>query len=250
MSISITFYQNSAETNRVNKTSYMTFVSTLTGEFKDEIDIMSPTILIETSDIPNYNYCYISTLGRYYFIDNYTIVRTGLIELELSVDLLMSYKDKILQQTAFINTQQNNYNDYIVDTNRAYEQGYNIDEITLTNTLFTGSTYATGTDSDYCFLLTGVGVEQSSVYINYSVVVKANTECIINGRIITQSSNDRTLTYENPSFSIKISYGAEQVYVYKVINNVNILVATIQPLNEYTTEVNNGDRFIVSSQQL
>ena len=139
MSISITFYQNSSEPNRVNKTSYMTFVSTLSGEFKDEIDIMSPTILIETSDIPNYNYCYISTLGRYYFIDNYTIVRTGLIELELSVDLLMSYKDKILQQTAFINTQQNNYNDKIVDKNRAYEQGYTITEYSIPNDLFVGA---------------------------------------------------------------------------------------------------------------
>ena len=229
----------------------MTFVSTLTGEFKDEIDIMAPTIIIETADIPNYNYCYISNLGRYYFIDNYTIVRTGLIELELSVDLLMSYKDKILQQTAFISSQENNYNDYIIDVNRAYEQGYTIDELTLTNTLFTGSSYATGTDSDYCFLLTGVGVEPSSEATNYSVVVKSYVDCKINGDHISTTSNNRTLTYEQSTFNVIQYSSIGRLYVYKVVNNVNTLVATLYLDGDfYTTEVDNGDSFIVSSTQL
>lgn len=228
----------------------MTFVSTLTGEFKDEINIMVPTIIIETADIPNYNYCYISNLGRYYFIDNYTIVRTGLIELELSIDLLMSYKDKILQQTAFISSQENNYNDYIIDVNRAYEQGYTIDELTLTNTLFTGSSYATGTDSDYCFLLTGVGVEQSSVTI-YSVLIKAYVSCTINETMFTPTSSDRTRTYEEATFRVDHNLSPEyDLYVYKVVNNVNTLVATLEYPMYYSTGTVVGDSFIISKEPL
>lgn len=67
--------------------------------------ILNPTIRVRIGNVTEFlkrNYCFIETLQRYYFIDGVTIERGGIATLELSIDVLMTYKDSIKQATAEI----------------------------------------------------------------------------------------------------------------------------------------------------
>lgn len=117
--MTITFYHNTSENNRVDKSSFLDESTKLTiqGTLRDECSIMNPVIMIEYTATATfmYNYCLIPYFNRYYYINNITCVRNGLYRLELSVDVLMTYKTDILQQKAVISRQENEYNLYLPD---------------------------------------------------------------------------------------------------------------------------------------
>lgn len=82
-------------------------------KLKDNTSISTPSILLylENTQINNYNFCYIPTFKRYYFIDNISIQRQNLFVLDLKVDVLESYKEDILKSKAYI-TQSTSINPY------------------------------------------------------------------------------------------------------------------------------------------
>lgn len=91
MSLTIVLKKCLSEANRVTKSFVAQSDITLTGVFKENEDILNPKILIETaSDLSNYNYCYITDLGRYYFCKP-VIYRTNLWILDCQVDVLSSW---------------------------------------------------------------------------------------------------------------------------------------------------------------
>lgn len=104
--IGMNFYNNSAEPNRVDKTSYLQSLFTLEGTLRESCNIINPSILIEREEFINANYCYIPNFNRYYFIDKITSVRNNLWRIDLSVDVLMTYKDKIKELECFIERQE------------------------------------------------------------------------------------------------------------------------------------------------
>lgn len=69
---------------------------------KADTNINSPVILINTGsiDFSEYNYCSITELGRYYFIDDIEQVNNRIIRLSCSTDVLMTYKQDILASHA------------------------------------------------------------------------------------------------------------------------------------------------------
>lgn len=71
-------------------------------------------ILNKKIDNFNYNYCYIPKLNKYYFISNVTIINNNVILLSLKVDVLMSYKNILLETKARIKECDNNYNEDFV----------------------------------------------------------------------------------------------------------------------------------------
>ena len=107
--MNIYLYKTADEQNRLNKT--LSDAITLTGALREECDILSPEIKIEsTANLAAYNYCYIPEFGRYYFAE-FKIIRTGLWTVSCSVDVLMSYKDgiKALPAISGRNTSRANY---------------------------------------------------------------------------------------------------------------------------------------------
>lgn len=83
---------------------------------KDETSILKPTIRILTNQsIYTYNYMYILEFERYYFIDDIVSVNNNKWEVSGHVDVLETYKNSILSQTAVVKRQQNNYNLYLND---------------------------------------------------------------------------------------------------------------------------------------
>ena len=94
--------------------------------FKNDTSIMNPVFIvgaIKGNKEPMYtvvwwrkfNYCYCPNLERYYFITDITFTRQGLVELNCSVDPLMSFKEDILASTQLITRQENKIQKYIPD---------------------------------------------------------------------------------------------------------------------------------------
>lgn len=116
----IILYNNSAEKNRVDKTSYLSNALTLNGNLRsnDSGNILSPTIYLEmnSDSVPTYNYCYIPSFNRYYFITNIAPTRNDYWEVDMKEDVLMSFKTEIKNQTALVARNENEYNEYLEDS--------------------------------------------------------------------------------------------------------------------------------------
>lgn len=112
----ITLYNTTSPYNCINKT--LTNSTDFEVKLKDSTSISKPTLLLNTSlDLSVYNYCYIPKFKRYYFLTDIIIQRQNLFIINLDIDVLESYKNDILNSTAYI-SQTVNSNPYY---NRDYE---------------------------------------------------------------------------------------------------------------------------------
>lgn len=84
-----------------------------TGYLKDQSSVINPVFMIEDDNPSLYNYAYIPAFHRYYFIDDIISVRSGLWEIHLSVDVLMSFKNDIKEMEVILSDSEDNGSDYI-----------------------------------------------------------------------------------------------------------------------------------------
>lgn len=113
--MTIKLYNNTSERNKIDKT--LSLVATLTGSIRDKTDIINPVIMIERTSPTGFNYAEITDFGRYYFVNDVTVERTGLIVLSLSVDVLRTYKTAIRSQNIIIDKSTSSNNEYLTDEN-------------------------------------------------------------------------------------------------------------------------------------
>lgn len=114
MSLTATLMVNSSPVEKIGKTlsAGLNFSVTL----KDDTSILNPVLLLASpTPITNYNYMYIQDFNRYYFIDDIRSVRNGQWEVSAHVDVLQTYANAILSNTAVIKRQKNLYNLYLDD---------------------------------------------------------------------------------------------------------------------------------------
>lgn len=103
---------NNSENNKIQKD--ITTGETLSGTLRNESNVINPVILISAENPTNYNYCYIEEFKRYYYIKDFTSVRTGIWQLFLQCDVLMSFASEILACSAILNeTTENKKNYYL-----------------------------------------------------------------------------------------------------------------------------------------
>ena len=84
--MNIKLYKMSCEDNRIDKTSFLTYVLEYEGSLRTETSLLNPQIDIQhggKSDFTQFNYAYIEDFNRYYFIDDITSVRTYISRLHL-----------------------------------------------------------------------------------------------------------------------------------------------------------------------
>lgn len=112
----VDFYYNIADNRKVNKLSELTLIASLPNiNFKLDENRNEPQLeLAYNSDIVNANYCYIHELNYYYFMSE-PILSTQRLIFNCTTDLLMTYKDEILQLGCIISRQENKYNAYLRD---------------------------------------------------------------------------------------------------------------------------------------
>lgn len=87
--------------NVINKT--LTDVRTIEMFLTARTNIINPTIpfsKVEGINIYDYNYCAFPELGRFYFINSIENINAKIFNLECSCDVLMTYKEAILNSNA------------------------------------------------------------------------------------------------------------------------------------------------------
>lgn len=105
-----------ADNRIVDKTSYISFGSSVSCEVFHECSIMSPVFLLAYN--PSYvtcNYVYVPDWHRYYFIVDETVAPGGRIYITCKEDVLMSNKDEILNLDAQLIRNEEKRNKLIVD---------------------------------------------------------------------------------------------------------------------------------------
>lgn len=104
-------YNTSSANNVINKE--LTDELELNVVFKGVADFISPTVELISKTILNHNYAYIPDLNRYYFINDRESFPNKKYTLKLECDVLMTYKDDILNSTATVSRtpQSNKYFD-------------------------------------------------------------------------------------------------------------------------------------------
>ena len=85
-------YNNNSNTNVLNKN--ITLVNTLDFSLKTDNSILHPILILKNYSTGNY--CYIEKFKRYYYITDIKLLTGGLYQLQLEVDVLMTYKDVIM----------------------------------------------------------------------------------------------------------------------------------------------------------
>lgn len=107
------FYKNLSENNDVDKV--LTDEKIVLGEPRNYIDLLTPEIRANGKEygitFNSYNYCYIVELERFYYIESFRFFPSGLVEMSMKVDVLMTYKDDIRASSGLI-LKQRNYNPY------------------------------------------------------------------------------------------------------------------------------------------
>lgn len=107
----IIFYTNKSDDDSIGKN--IEYSSTLTGTLKEPCSLENPSITIEHSGVLNANYCYIAEFGRFYFISNQTILSNSRVLVEMSVDVLESFKNEILNLQVIIENSSTNNEKYL-----------------------------------------------------------------------------------------------------------------------------------------
>lgn len=107
-----TFYQFAKRTNSTKRPSGGQEFGI---DLKAPCNIIDPEIKIATqSDPTGYNYCYLPTFSRYYWVKNWTYA-DGLWKASLTVDTLASYRDQIGYSTEYVVRSSAKYNGTISD---------------------------------------------------------------------------------------------------------------------------------------
>lgn len=112
------FYKYNGKYNALPKT--LGDGTTLRGLLRDNYVITNPTLTVRSASLFDYNYCYIPTFGRYYFIDRVDVQSNDTYRLTLSVDVLNTFAVAILNSEGTV-TQRDTPNKYINDRVTKYD---------------------------------------------------------------------------------------------------------------------------------
>ena len=123
-------YNYNGEPNRVNKTLQEN--EEYTGVLNSTVNILEPVIRFRSRDVVTFNYVYIESLHRYYFVS--AIQQDGdICTVHLRTDVLMTYKDKILDSTGTL-TKGETVNGYSSNRSNVYDLRPKLKKLNFPNT--------------------------------------------------------------------------------------------------------------------
>lgn len=140
MSVTVTLYTFAKDSN---STAQPTGTGTaFTCNVLTPCDITAPVVELSGTDLTGYNYAYIASFHRYYFIQGITYDK-GLWRLALKCDVLATYKTTIGNSSLFVLRAASSYDGDITDN--YYPPTNDIDYFTQSDATYTSSTYDNGT---------------------------------------------------------------------------------------------------------
>lgn len=113
--MNLSFYNNSGDIRQLNKdlTPIKTNVS---AQITYQVSIQDPSfILVYDAALINANYVYVEEWDRYYYINNKNILDGNTMELQCHIDVLMSYRNEILNSDCIAARSASDNNPYIID---------------------------------------------------------------------------------------------------------------------------------------
>ena len=86
-------------------------------QLKDDCSFLSPVIILDNDTYdPAWNYCYIYIWHRFYFLHD-AVFQTGeMVEVQLAIDVLATWKSYILQASAYVARSASNYSNLLPDS--------------------------------------------------------------------------------------------------------------------------------------
>ena len=113
--MTITFYNNSSDIRVLNK-SISQVGEPLSVQLTEEATVEDPSFkLAMNNSIINCNYLYVTEWDSYYYIRNREILNGNELVLNCHIDVLMSFKNAILNSEIIAERSASNNNAYIVD---------------------------------------------------------------------------------------------------------------------------------------
>lgn len=103
--MNVKLYINESNNNVLNKK--ITLINEYNILLKDNVDVYRPIIKIKTELLNNCNYVFIQDFNRYYYVVNKRSINIEIIELTLECDVLMSFREQILNLKCIIDKQEN-----------------------------------------------------------------------------------------------------------------------------------------------
>lgn len=96
----VDFYTTTDNANTVNKTLKLN--KSINIIFRQAVNEATPFIIMNRDNLTGSNYVHIPNFNRYYFISNIENYTANLVRIDLVTDLLMTYKDVILNTPVLI----------------------------------------------------------------------------------------------------------------------------------------------------
>lgn len=123
MAFEVIFYKFQKRENSTKQPGASVVGLSMNVTLKESTSLNNPAFLVELqtngagdpNKWPDYNYCYVPTWGRYYFISDW--INEGLLwRAQCNVDVLASYKTEILKTTQFVSYSSVHGNTWLADT--------------------------------------------------------------------------------------------------------------------------------------
>lgn len=111
----IMLYRSFAPTEMLSKGNYLQYIGVISGVLREQCNFIRPSILIEYSTVPDFNYIWIGKLNRWYYVRNITADVNGLYRIECEVDVLMTYRFSIRECRAWITRNEFTQDRYLYD---------------------------------------------------------------------------------------------------------------------------------------
>lgn len=116
MAFDVTFYNFPKRVNSTALPTQSTPSTIYSCQLKTGTEVLQPTILLNTPLAVAYNYVYIQTFGRYYFVKNWRNVSGNLWEIDLKVDVLGTFKSVIGSSYQYVVRSASAYDGSVSDT--------------------------------------------------------------------------------------------------------------------------------------
>lgn len=113
--MTLNLYVNTSEKEKLDKS--LSNKIELNGYLKKGSSVINPVITVEINNPSQYNYIYISEFHRYYFITDTVNVHNNIWELNMHVDVLSSFKTKIRNNKAIIESIEKKYTNTYINQN-------------------------------------------------------------------------------------------------------------------------------------
>ena len=133
---------NTADENNVINKSIAT-IDTVSATIKGESSIINPTLILEyKTPLIGVNYVFIPDWNRYYFVRDMRVSTGGRYEIDLSVDVLQSFKEQILKCGVILSdTEQTGLNNYLPSESFVVNCKHKTDIVNFSNGLLDNGEY-------------------------------------------------------------------------------------------------------------